>query len=122
MSYYALCAGLLTSIPAVMSGGAQAFKMIQSQGLYEQDKKTIKPKVKITLAHAAINDVVIAVSAYIWWIKRQGTIVTYQPDTWVVGASVLLGLALVFTANLGGTLTYNYGVGMSIAKGKGKAS
>lgn len=105
-----------------MSGGQQAFKMIQTQGIYEQDKKTIKPKVKLTLSHAALNDLVIAASAYVWWCKRQGTIVTYQPDSWMVGASVLLGLVLLYSANLGGTLTYNYAFGVKIAKGKGKAS
>ena len=106
-----------------MSGGQQAVKMITKQGMYEADNKTIKPKVKITIAHAVANDVVLAASAYSWWCRRQSSAlnVAYAPENWMVGASVVLLLALAYSANLGGTLTYNYGVGMSIAKGKGKS-
>lgn len=84
--------------------------MISKQGLYEADKKTLKPKVKVTLAHAAVNDVVLAASAYMWWCTRNSTSLTYQADTWMVGMGVLLFMALGFAANLGGTLTYNYGM------------
>jgi len=121
LSYYALSAGLLTSIPAVISGGVQAVKMIQKQGLYETDGKSIKPKVKTTITHASLNDIVLLASAYSWYVRRQSTSLTYAPENWMVGLSVLLLSGLVYSAALGGALTYNYGMGVSIAKGKGKA-
>jgi len=122
ISYYALSAGLLTSIPAVFSGGAQAWKMIQAQGIYESDNKTIKPKVQATIAHAASNDLLLIASAYSWYCRRQGTLInTYAPENWMIGMSVILLGGLLFSANLGGTLTYNYGMGMSMGKGKGKS-
>ncbi|CAK4031309.1 Hypothetical predicted protein [Lecanosticta acicola] len=129
-SYYLLALGLLTSIPAVVTGGGEAMKMIQKQGMYESDNKTIKPKVKATIAHAVVNDVVIAVNTYVWYTRRAnardsllgkmgtaggvGTAASaYAPETWMVAAQgVALGLML-FGANIGGALTYNYGVGFS---------
>ena len=135
-SYWLLTFGLLSSLPAVASGGAQALKLFQKQGMYEADGKTLKAKTKATIAHAVVNDVVLAANAYVWWARRQaaettllgklgaGTLATkeaaYMPATWmVVTEAVSLGL-LLFSANIGGALTYNYGVGFSAAGSKGK--
>ncbi|KAF1988827.1 hypothetical protein K402DRAFT_461748 [Aulographum hederae CBS 113979] len=131
-SYYLLSLGLLSSIPAVMSGGQQAFMMISKQGLYDTStsgKKVIKPKVQTTIAHALANDVVLAISAYSWWVRRQNAAASmagkvgiptgaaaYAPETWMVGVSAVLAVGLVFAANLGGTLVYNYGVGFRAVK------
>lgn len=101
-------------------------KMIQKQGMYEADNKTIKPKVKATIAHAVVNDLVIAVNTYVWYQRRanaRGALATkgglgtaasaFAPETWmVIAQGVALGLML-FGANIGGALTYNYGVGFS---------
>lgn len=126
ISYYSLALGLLTSLPAVSSGVAQALKMVKAQGIYEQDKKTIKTKVKVTLAHAVVNDIVIAASAYSWWCKRQQGVtsmltkgvnpIAYEPENWQVGLSVALGVFLLFAANLGGSLVYDYGMGLAMGK------
>jgi uncharacterized membrane protein len=40
----------------------------------------------------------------------------YEPQTWMVGASLVLGAMLLFGANLGGTLVYDYGMGLSMGK------
>lgn len=122
LSYYALSVGLLTSLPAISSGVQQALKMVKAQGIYEADNKTIKPKFKVVALHAAANDVVFAASAYVWWCKRSAYTLSYAPDTWMTWAGVVLFAALGYAANLGGTLTYNYGMGLSLAKGKGKSS
>jgi len=121
-SYYALSAGLLASLPAVVTGIANAAQSFKAQGMYEADGKTLKKKTKVIIAHAVSNDLVIAVSAYIWWSKRQATTLTYAPETWMVLLSALLGVGILFAANLGGSLIYNYGMGVSIGKGKGKSS
>jgi len=122
LSYYALSAGLLSSLPSIATGVANAAQSIKTQGMYEADGKTLKPKVKVIAAHAVANDVVIAASAYMWWVRRQSNSPTYAPDGWMVGLSAVLGVALLFAANLGGSLVYNYGIGLRMGKGKGKSS
>lgn len=106
--------------------------MIQKQGMYESDGVTVKTKVKATIAHAVANDVLLAVSTWIWYSRRQVDVVlseggggmdlkessttdaaVYAHSTsFVVAEICTLGL-LLLGANIGGTLTYNYGVGFS---------
>ena len=132
-SYYLMSLGLITAIPAVMSGGVQAVAMFNKQGMYESNGKTLKTKVKATIAHGILNDVVLAVAGYIWYTRRTaaqtvlgklgvGSLSTaqasYAPDAWMVGTEVaILGL-MFYAASVGGALTYNFGVGMSIGSGK----
>ena len=122
ISYYALSAGLISSLPAVVTGIANAAQSIKTQGLYESDGKTLKAKSKVIIAHALSNDLIIAASAYMWWAKKQAYTLTYAPDTWMVLLSAVLGAGILFSANLGGTLVYNYGMGVRIGKSKGKSS
>lgn len=111
-------------------------QLFQKQGMYEADGKTLKTKVKATIAHAVVNDVVLAANAFVWWSRRKaaegtlmgklgaGTLATseaaYVPATWMVVAEALSMGLLFFGANIGGSLTYNYGVGFSAASSKGK--
>ncbi|GAB7343653.1 hypothetical protein MBLNU457_1645t1 [Dothideomycetes sp. NU457] len=118
IAYYALSAGLLTSIPSVVTGIANAAQMVQAQGMYEADGKTLKPKMKVIIAHALSNDVIIGLSAYIWYLRNQSMSLTYAPSSWMVGVEAVMGAALLWSANLGGTLVYNYGMGMRIGKNK----
>lgn len=125
MSYYALAAGILTSLPAIVSGGIQGYKAVQAQGLTDESG-AVKSKFKTMIAHAVFNDVVTAGAAWVWWCKHQSSLQTYAPANWMVGVQVLLGMALLWAAHLGGSLTYNYGMGLNVgaagkAKGKGKA-
>lgn len=130
-SYYLLSLGLITAIPAVVTGGGEAVKMFSKQGMYEADGKTLKTKSKATIAHAVTNDLVLAASTYVWWTRRQqandtlagklgvGSVSTpeaaYAPQSWQVVVEVLaLGL-LFFAASIGGALVYNYGVGFAPA-------
>ncbi|KAF2716151.1 hypothetical protein K431DRAFT_289664 [Polychaeton citri CBS 116435] len=117
-----------------MSGGQQLVGMISKQGLYEADGKTLKDKVKAGFAHAVFNDIVIAASAYIWYLKRQAAseglvgkvageeagLAYLKADPVLVGAQVVLAGLLMFASSIGGALTYNYGVGFSAAKSGAK--
>ncbi|KAH8886553.1 hypothetical protein GQ53DRAFT_750559 [Thozetella sp. PMI_491] len=119
ISYYALCAGLLTGIPAAVTGVLQAGSLMKKTGdMYLEDKKTLKPKVKFLFMHAGMNDAVILLSAGYWWMRRQAGGPTYEPAAWMVLLSVLLEGVLIFAASLGAKLVYNYGAGMAIAKDK----
>ena len=125
ISYYALGLGVLTALPSISSGVAQGIKMVQAQGLYGPDGK-LKQKVKILAAHAVVNDVVVAASAWLWWQRRNaGAVaqvmegknpVAYTATSAQVGISVLLGVFLLFAANLGGSLVYDYGTGLAMGK------
>ncbi|KAK5701209.1 hypothetical protein LTR17_022785 [Elasticomyces elasticus] len=136
-SYYMLSLGLLFSIPAVTTGVGEAKKAIDKQGLYEKDGKTIKQKFKGVIAHAIANDIVIVVMAYIWYCRRSAakqsllgkvglsSVATpeasYAPAFWMVVLEALMGGLQLFSANIGGSLTYNYGFGMNIGGGGKKA-
>jgi hypothetical protein len=78
---------------------------------------------------------VLAATTYVWWTRRQqanatlagklgvGSLATveaaYAPQMWQVIAEVIAMGVLFFAASIGGALTYNYGVGMSIGKAGG---
>ncbi|KAK3113637.1 hypothetical protein LTR53_008877 [Teratosphaeriaceae sp. CCFEE 6253] len=139
-SYFLLSLGLLFSIPAVTTGVGEAKKAIDKQGLYEKDGKTIKQKFKGVIAHAIANDIVIAVMTYIWYCRRSASKQTllgkvgldagsassaqaaYAPVTWMLIVEALMGGLQLFAANIGGSLTYNYGFGMAIGGGGKKAN
>lgn len=103
--------------------------------MYESDGSTVKTKVKATIAHAVAMDVLLAVSSWIWYERRQvseggggmdleksstGDSAVYAHSTgFVVAEFLTLGL-LLLGANIGGTLTYNYGVGFSSLSKVGK--
>jgi uncharacterized membrane protein len=124
-SYYLLSMGLLSAIPAVVTGGREFIMMLKKQGMYEADGKTVRTKVKATIAHALANDVVLAISTYIWYTRRSqvkdtlagkvpgSAAAAYAPSSAIVFAEGAIMALLVFAANIGGTLTYNYGVGFS---------
>lgn len=123
-SYYLLGLGLVTAVPALVTGGQQAVKLFSRQGLFEADGKTLKVKTKATIAHAVFNDIALAISAYVWYAKHQAansTIVgklgitsdVYAPAWWMVAAQVVTLGILLFAASIGGALTYQYGVGFS---------
>lgn len=130
-SYFLLSLGLITAVPAVITGGVETVKMISKQGMYEADGKTLKTKVKATFAHAVFNDIVLAVAGFIWYSRKAqvteslagklglGGEVSYAPEFWMVVAGGLITALQMFAANIGGTLTYNYGVGFqSLSAGK----
>ncbi|KAK5110647.1 hypothetical protein LTR62_005687 [Meristemomyces frigidus] len=136
-SYFLLSIGLLSSIPAITTGIGEAKKAIDKQGLYEKDGKTIKQKFKGVIAHAIANDIVVLVMGYIWYCRRSaakqslagkmglGSVSTaeaaYAPAFWMVIVEMMMGALQLFSANIGGSLTYNYGFGMAIGAGGKKA-
>lgn len=108
MSYYALSAGLLTGLPALIAGVLQAGEVMKKVGsMYEDDGTTFKPKVKTLWTHAGLNDVVLLGSLAFWWIQPHSEMV-------VLISSFLLGATSIYTANLGARLVFNYGTGMQI--------
>jgi len=111
-AHYIQALGILTAVPSIMTGSQQAVKIYQNGGLYEADGKTIRRKLKMTLAHAAMNDVVAVASIVSWLDKRSNP--GNLPAGWNVVSSAVLFPILMYSANLGGTLVYNLGTGLNI--------
>lgn len=129
-SHYSLILGLGTGVIAIGSGIIELIKMMQHSGLYEADGKTVRPKMKIALLHAGMNDVGWALALYSWYVRRGagglglekvGGGVPAAPAMVNVVIAALSLPALAYSASLGGVLVYNYGVGLSMGK-KGKTT
>lgn len=124
LSYFLLCAGLISTVPAIMSGNVQLVGMIKKNGgPWEKDsqgkqKDTMVPRIKAAITHALINDVVFVVNLYSWYIRKNNKTVGRVPsDTNLLISAVLLPLLLV-SAKIGGTLVFNHGVGLNLGRKK----
>jgi uncharacterized membrane protein len=130
-SYFLLSFGLITAVPTIMSGVREAVVQVSRSGLFETKEYStvMREKFKPMIAHAVFADVVMGVTTLVWYRRRQalkdsvaGKIIgttspaaaAYQPKTWMLVAEGILFLGLMMTANIGGVLTYNFGMGMSI--------
>jgi len=113
-SYASTIAGLITSLPALSTGVAELYAMIQSRGL---DFKNLDPVVKVTLIHAGLNDLAIAGAAYNWLSRRGRTGFAVETSNCLISAVILGGV--MYSAFLGGSLIYAHGVGVQ-RQGKGK--
>ncbi|KAF2859381.1 hypothetical protein K470DRAFT_258870 [Piedraia hortae CBS 480.64] len=111
-TYFLLSLGLLTSIPAVLSGVAQAKKTIAKQGLHEVDGTTIKLKFKALIGHALINDVVILGLTFVWWKRR--SLPAGVLELWMLVTEVVLAAMQLFAAGIGGKLVYQFGFGLAM--------
>jgi len=119
VAYYSNLIGIITAIPAVLSGGAEMFAMIQGQGVWEKIKREsdgkeissgINPKVKHGALHGILNEGAIAASLFNWWSRR--SVPGYEPSSTNVWISALVLPTVMFSAYLGGSLVYEYGVGV----------
>lgn len=128
LSYFLLCAGLLTTIPAIMSGNIQLVGMIKKNGgPWEKDattgkaKDTMVPRIKATITHALLNDLIFAVGIYSWYLRKdkEGAINLGKVPTEVnlIISAVALPLLMV-SSKIGGTLVFNHGVGLNLGRKK----
>lgn len=118
-SHYANILGILTTLPAIVTGSAELIGMYRSNGLYEKVKREsdgqvvqsqINPKVALAVSHAALNDISLAISVYNWYTRRN------VPDFMPSNANMLLSAlalpGLMLSGYLGGAMVYKYGVGV----------
>lgn len=105
LSYYSTIITILTTLPAVMTGVAQLAPVIQRDGFSSK-------KAKVGAMHALLNDVALITTIYNWWTRSQQ--VGFTPNTINVLLSVALALPMtMYSAYLGGSLVYEYGMGFS---------
>ena len=134
-SYYLLSIGLITAIPALVTGIREAIVQVNKQGLKDA-QGNMRTKSKAMIAHAVSNDIVMGVATYIWYLKRSaaadtiagklgvGTASTaaaaYAPEAWMVGVEAGIMALMFVSANIGGTLAYVFGMGFSAGGSGGK--
>jgi uncharacterized membrane protein len=116
-SYALNLIGIVTALPAIVTGVMEQGLLVKSQGLYqriEKDGKVISkgmnPRAKIGMIHAGINDLVFLASVYNWYVRR--SVAGFTPSTLNIGLSAAMLPSLFFSAYLGGTLVYKYGTGV----------
>jgi hypothetical protein len=107
LSYASGALSLLTSFPALVTGGAEAYAMIQSRGL---DFNNLDPVVKTTLTHAGLMDVSLLVVFLSWASKRWNVDFVPKAGNAIVASLVLA--AVGYGSYLGGGLVYEKGVGV----------
>lgn len=134
-SYYLLSIGLITAVPAVVTGVREAIVQVNKQGLKDA-QGNMRTKSKAMIAHAVANDVVLAGATYIWWLKRSAAAdslvgklgvssvstgaAAYAPEPWMVGVEAGIMVLMFVAANIGGTLAYVFGMGFSAGGSGGK--
>jgi uncharacterized membrane protein len=105
LSYTLTIFGLLSALPTLLTGLAEGYATISANGL-----DLSKPKVRIVALHAASNDLALAGAFANYWARssKEG----FFPQPWNVAMSVaILGL-VVYSAYLGGSLVYKFGMGV----------
>lgn len=134
-SYYLLSIGLITAVPALITGIREAIVQINKQGLKDA-QGNMRTKSKAMIAHAVANDIVLAAATYIWYLRRSaaantvagklgvGTASTaaaaYAPEPWMVAVEAGIMALMFVSANIGGTLAYVFGMGFSAGGASGK--
>lgn len=107
-----------------MSGNVQLIGMIKKNGgpwakdAEGKQTNTMVPKIKATISHALLNDLIFAVGIYQWYQRRGVENIGNVPsETGMIVSAVLLPM-LMFAAAIGGSLTYNHGIGLSLGRKK----
>ncbi|GAA5859711.1 hypothetical protein JCM8547_006994 [Rhodosporidiobolus lusitaniae] len=120
LSHYTGAAGLLFAIPTVTTGLMELYGMWSGQMKEKGAKGSVADamakkdvageKLKTTLTHATLNDIVLGIAGYNWWVRRKSADLIL-PRTNALLAAIALPL-FFYSAYLGGSLVYEYGVGV----------
>ncbi|KZM28143.1 uncharacterized protein EKO05_0005828 [Ascochyta rabiei] len=110
LSYYSTILTILTTLPAIVTGVIQLSPVIQRDGFQSK-------KAKVGAVHALINDIALFATIYNWWTRSQQ--VGFAPSSTNVFVSSALALPLtMYSAYLGGSLVYEYGMGFTRGNSK----
>lgn len=105
MSYYSTILTILATLPAVVTGVIQLSPVIQRDGFQSK-------KAKVGAVHALLNDVALFGTIYNWWTRSQQ--IGFTPSTTNLIVSSVLALPItMYSAYLGGSLVYEYGMGFT---------
>jgi len=124
LSYFLLCAGLITTVPALMSGIGQLVGMVKKNGgPWEKDaagkqKNTIVPRIQAAMTHAFLNDIVFVANLYSWYIRKDTASQGYVPSGVNLAISAVLLPIFLLGAKIGGSLVFNHGIGLNLGRKK----
>jgi uncharacterized membrane protein len=112
LSYFCTVAGLLTSIPTLITGVAEGYNVLFGGSIPSEDVKPGKlhPIAKMTIAHAWLNYASVAGAIYNWLTRRNVAGHSASGSNAIISA-LIMG-ALGYSAFLGGTLVYTRGMGV----------
>lgn len=111
---------MISSIPSLITGDIEMIAMIKGKGLFERIEKKnasgervvvskgTNPTVREGLIHGALNAGALMVSLYNWYTRRH--VRGLEPSTTNIVLSGLTLPLMMFSAYLGGSLVYKYGV------------
>jgi hypothetical protein len=112
MSYFCTVAGLLTSIPTLITGVAEGYNLIFHSGLGSDNLRPgeLHPMAKMAILHAWLNYASVAGAVYNWLTRRR--VEGYSSGgSNVIVSGLILG-AMGYGAFVGGTLVYTRGAGV----------
>ncbi|KAI9638655.1 uncharacterized protein MKK02DRAFT_32052 [Dioszegia hungarica] len=121
LAYYSAAAGVITAAPAIITGLGEAYELIRKERKVKGSwgavadatwnmSDTGGQKVKTTLTHASMNDMVVALAGYNWY--RGAYYPSQALPKWVIYGNALALPALLYSAYLGGKLVYEYAMGV----------
>ncbi|WWC58884.1 uncharacterized protein I303_101429 [Kwoniella dejecticola CBS 10117] len=129
LALYSAGAGVVSALPAIITGAGEAYELVRKEYKEKGEnwgkvidsafnmKDTGGRKVKMTVKHASLNDMVVGLAAYNWY---RGV---YYPGEKLPQITLLLNAialpALLYSAMLGGRLVYEYAMGIQ-RQGHGK--
>jgi len=126
MSYTLNTLGVLTAIPAVVTGGLQFQKLLKQHQVLDKLKtakskeeklnviKNVHPKVKTAFVHALLNDIIVVGAVWSWY-SRTGN--EMNAPTWLnILVSAATAPVLAFVVFLGGKMVFDYGVGVRVVR------
>ncbi len=70
----------------------------------------MNPAVRHGVAHGALNDIALIASTYNWWTRRN--VPGFRPSGTNVLVSAVMLPSLMFSAYLGASMIYKYGIGV----------
>jgi uncharacterized membrane protein len=81
LAHYSAAAGVVTAIPAIVTGTGEAYEMIRGQVKAKGSVRAVihdawnmkddaGRKLKMTMKHASHNDLVVLLAAVNWWVSE----------------------------------------------------
>jgi uncharacterized membrane protein len=113
-AHYAQLLGLITAVPATVTGSLDGLKSVLAQGLYDSQTRKLKPKMRTLVIHTLVTTVASLVHLGIYFARDRarasiGTLGQLEPG--MVAVEAIFTLVMFFGAKLGGELAFKFGMG-----------
>jgi uncharacterized membrane protein len=106
--------GLLTAVPAALTGVWEFVELRRRQGYYKRDTGKLSEKARVSLIHAGFSVLAIVGAFATWFVSGPGQ----REDFWLKAVDTISTGFLLYGAKLGGMLAFQYGMGFAVNKQK----